>query len=124
MVIVVLVIAVLLVLAASIAHADSENAAIVIKIDDVCGWGAPYGDEGLFAQGDVYHVQTSNGTWKLSCKSDAFVGPSLDAAVIIRSTPDDPIGLCWTPLGATYTWQMVFTPGRQSSLSCHGDVTP
>jgi hypothetical protein len=112
---------VLLLIVVSGATADSDKAALVIKLDPpICHLGA----SGLDAYGSVHNVFTSNGKWKLTCQADTYTGPTITKALVVRSRPDAPLDECWTPLGITYDWQVVFTPSGRSTLMCKGDLSP
>ncbi len=109
-----------LLLAVSTAFADSDNAAIVIHLDEGCRWFAGP----LEAAGSVHYVQTQNGQWNLTCVGEQVAGPSLKKAVVEKSTDANPLGTCYTPFGSTEDFQAVFTPSGQWKVTCHGDLTP
>lgn len=101
------------------AHADSENAAFIISLDEGC-----FNDlDELSAEGSVHYVETSNGKWKLTCQG-TFTGGPVSRALVLRSTADNPIEGCFTPFGVTFTWTQVFSPSGNWKISCQGDLTP
>ena len=115
-----LVLVTVLILGVTFAAADSDNAALVVSLDEGCNWF--FGS--LDAEGSVHYVETSNGKWTLSCHGDIVAGLPLDQAVVASSTADDPIGSCFTPFGSTFDWQASFSPSGESSFTCHGDLIP
>lgn len=117
---VLLLVAVALVAGVAVAAADSDNAAIIITLDEGCEW---YEGE-LVAGGSVHYVEVKNGKWNLACIGNVIEGPLPEEAIVNHSTADDPLGRCYTPFGETYDWQEVYTPSGQSSLVCHGDLSP
>jgi hypothetical protein len=116
----ILVSLVFLVLGVSSVAADSDNAALVIKLDEGCSWSI----WGLTAEGGARYIQTKNGRWTLSCKGDMVVGLPLDSAVQIRSTATAPLGFCVTPYGVTFDWHTTFSPSGESKFICRGDLAP
>jgi hypothetical protein len=101
------------------AVADSENAALIISLDEGCFGGV---DE-LSTEGSVHYVEAENGKWKLTCQG-TFTGGSIGSALILRSTAENPIDGCFTPFGFTLDWTQKFSPSGNWSISCHGDLTP
>jgi len=113
-------VAVVLVAGVSAAAADSDNAAIIITLDEGCVWYAG----ASVAGGSVHYVEVKNGKWNLTCIGNIVDGPLPEEAVVVQSTADDPLGACYTPFGETYDWHEVFSPSGQSSVVCHGDLSP
>lgn len=112
-----LILAVVLLLGVTVAAADSENSALVIKLDQGCVWFY----DGLLAKGSAVFVGTQNGNWKLTCTGKLFRGlTSPDRAVQTRSTSDDSLGVCITPFGTTANWHVTFSPSGKSSMMCRG----
>lgn len=101
------------------AVADSENAALIISLDEGCLGG--HGE--LSTEGSVHYVETQNGKWKLTCQG-TFTGGSISSAVVLKSTAENPIEGCFTPFGFTLTWTQKFSPSGNWSISCHGGLTP
>lgn len=116
----ILVLAAVLILSVTFAAADSDNAALVVKLDEGCEWFF----DGLAAEGGLLYSEAQNGQWTLSCQGQIVSGLPLDQAVTIHSTEDDPAGLCFTPFGDTFDWQATFSPSGESSFTCHGDLIP
>ena len=107
-------------MAATPAVAESDNAAVVIKIDeDVCFGGV----DGLSSEGTVHYVETSNGKWKLTCQG-TYSGGSISSALVNRSTDENPLDGCFTPFGVSFTWTEVYSPSGHWKISCQGDLTP
>jgi len=116
-----LVLAAVLLFSATLVSADSDNSALVVRLDgNECEWF--FGS--LAAEGGLQYVETQNGKWTLSCHGDIVAGLPIDQAVTVMSTADDPAGVCFTPFGSTYDWQMTFSPDGTSSFTCQGDLTP
>jgi hypothetical protein len=101
------------------AVADSENAALIISLDEDC----VFGDGDLSAEGSVHYVETQSGKWKLTCQG-TFTGGTISSALVLRSTAEYPIEGCFTPFGFTLDWTQKFSPSGNWSVSCHGDLTP
>lgn len=100
-------------------HAQSENAAIVVNIDDdICGWATPT----TFSLGRIEAVLNSSGTWLLSCHGEVVEGELPDRAVVGRSTEDNPLGLCSIGGLSTLTWQITVAPSGKSKFTCHGVI--
>jgi heme A synthase len=123
----VLALATLLLLAASVANADSDRAAIVGRVDSGPWWYA-WADGTLYsATGSGMGVATQNGKWHASSWSDTYdtdYGPAMNRALVLVSSPDQPLGTCCSPVGCTYKWQMVFAPSGQTKFTCEGDYIP
>lgn len=105
---------------------DHSNAALVIKLDEACLWLLV--DEGgneYLASGSAHYVETSNGTWNLTCQGalvEGFAPP--DSAVVVKSTSQDPAGSCSTPWDITFDWHAHVTPNGKSTFTCQGDLSP
>jgi hypothetical protein len=115
-----LVLAAVLLFGVTFAAAESDNAALIIRVAGGCTW--DFGD--LEAEGSVFYVEAKNGKWTLSCHGEIVEGLPIDRAVAVQSTADDPINKCFTPFGATEDWQATFTPSGRSHTICKGDLTP
>lgn len=102
------------------AGAESDNAALVVRLDEDCAWF----DGDLVAEGSVHYAEAQNGQWTLSCKGEIIDGLPISRAVTVKSTDDAPVGDCFTPFGVTYNWHVTYTPSGKSSFVCHGDLTP
>jgi hypothetical protein len=112
-----LAVAALLIISASVAFAKSSNAAIVVKSDGDCFWFA----NGLAAQGRLVYVETQNGHWKLSCKADSFSGGPISQAQVFTSSSRDLLGTCSSPAGDTNKFIIVFTPNGETHFTCQGE---
>ena len=105
---------------------EHANAALIIKLDEGCAWS--FVDEAgneYPATGSVHYVETSNGTWNLTCRGtlvEGFAPP--DSAIVRKSTSEDPLGPCFTPFDTTLDWHAHVTPSGQSTFSCQGDLSP
>jgi hypothetical protein len=116
-----LVLALVLVVGVAIAAADSDNAALVISLDEGCEWWT----DTMEAAGSVHYAEAMNGKWKLTCIGEIVDGPLPEQTFIRRSTAENPLDeICYTPFGETYDWREVYTPSGESSLVCHGDLSP
>ena len=117
---VLLLLVTVMILGVAVVAADSDNAALVVSLDEGCEWWTG----SLEAEGSVHYVETNNGKWKLSCIGEIVAGSLPEATIHIKSTSDDPVGTCFTPFGDTYDWRETYTPSGESSLVCQGDLTP
>lgn len=93
--------------------------AFIIQLDEGCSWGS-VDDAGFLATGSVQFVMNDGLQWMVSCHGEIIDGENPERAVVIRSTDDDPVGLCYTPFDTTENWHLVATPSGQSKFSCWG----
>lgn len=118
---VLLLVAAVLVTGVAVAAADSDDAALIITLDEGCIWGTDI----LLAEGSVHYVEVKHGQWKLTCIGQIVDGPLPEQAVFNRSTEENPLeGFCQTPFGTTRNWQELYTPSGESTFVCHGDLSP
>jgi hypothetical protein len=96
------------------------NGALIINLDEDCEWS--FG--GLVAKGGLHYVETPDGKWTLACQGDIVAGLPIDQAVRFKSTPDDPVGVCFTPFDTTLDWQATYSPSGKSTFICQGELTP
>ena len=107
---------------------EQANAAVIVKIhDNICVWDATVGHPGTgayTARGTVHYVETSSGNWKLTCEGALVEGSTPpDSAVVVKSTAEEPVGYCRTPVGyATANWHANVTPSGESIITCIGEL--
>ena len=104
--------------------AEFNQAAIVVRFDGGCSWQTiSETGEGVLAEGSTQGVLTSTGSWKLSCAGEIVYNTfPLTEAIVLHSTDEAPLGICFADTMTTQNFIMVFSPSGESHFTCWGQV--